>query len=115
MITEELYKIIRMRVSCIVEENVLRKMDTQFIEQWFKEIGDNIAITFICTNENWRKEDKWRKKKIQYYTIRLPYEEVLNADDARPIMVKAVKERLGLTETNPLALPLSNGGTEALA
>ena len=105
-----------MRVTCIVDESISAKIDTEYVRNIFKDLG-NIALIFVCTLENWRTDRKWTDKKegTKYYRIRLPYEEVLHTDDARPLMVKAVKERLGLTETNPPTLPIPNNGTEAVA
>ncbi len=56
----------------------------------------NAAIVFICINENWRKEDTWKHKGKQHYTIRLPYQQVKEPDDVRPLMLELAAKRLGV-------------------
>ena len=54
------------------------------------------VIVFICTNENWRKEDTWKHKGKMYYAIRLPYQLVKETEDVRPLMLKLAAEKLGI-------------------
>ena len=54
------------------------------------------VIVFICTNENWRKEDTWKHKGETYYAIRLPYQQVKETEDARPMMLELAAKRLGI-------------------
>ena len=88
-------------VVLIVEEDALRKVDSQYpylIDQLahiYK--GDDVVIVLICTNENIRKEGTWKKKGTTYHAIRLPYEQVKQMDDIRPIMLDVVTRKLGIT------------------
>ena len=84
-------------ITAIVEEDVLRKMDTEYVMQKLAHIDMDVVIAFICTNENIRKEDTWKKKGTTYYAIRLPYEQVKQMDDIRPMMLDAVTLKLGIT------------------
>ena len=82
----------------IADEAVYKKIDIWNIDALFKDILPDVSIVFLCTQETWSKERKWKSKKSgkQGYTIRLPYAEVLHAEDAIPIMLKALKDKLGI-------------------
>ena len=88
-------------VVLIVEEDVLRKVDRQYtylidqLAHLYK--GEDVVIVLICTNENFRKEDTWKKKGTTYYAIRLPYEQVKQMDDIRPMMLDVVTRKLGIS------------------
>jgi len=62
----------------------------------FSGVDMNAVIVFICTNDNWRKEDAWKHKGKQYYAIRLPYQQVKETDDVRPLMLELAAKRLGI-------------------
>ena len=83
-------------VTSITDEAVLSKIDTQFVMSKFSHVDLNIVIVFICTNENWRKEDTWKHKGETYYAIRLPYQLVKETEDVRPLMLRLVAEKLGI-------------------
>jgi len=83
-------------VTSITDEEVLSKIDTQYVMSKFYDVDLNIVIVFICTNENWRKEDTWKHKGKTYYAIRLPYQFVKETEDVRPLMLKLVAEKLGI-------------------
>ena len=83
-------------VTSITDEAVLSKIDTQYVMSKFSGVDMNAVIVFICTNDNWRKEDAWKHKGKQYYTIRLPYQQVKETDDARPLMLELAAKRLGI-------------------
>jgi hypothetical protein len=68
-------------------------------------VDTNAAIIFICTNENWRKEDTWKHKGETYYAIRLPYQQVKETDDVRPLMLEMATKRLGIP------MPVETGAT----
>lgn len=88
-----------MFVTRMVEEDVRQKIDVDFIK---KELSSNIAgevaLVFVCVNDDWRKNGTWKKKGIKYYRIVLAYEQVqsLPAQQVRALMLKTAKERLGL-------------------
>ena len=84
-------------ITAIVNEDVLKKMETRDVMQQLAHIDMDVVIVFICTNENIRKEDTWKKKGTTYYAIRLPYEQVKQMDDIRPMMLEAVTRKLGIT------------------
>ena len=83
-------------VTSITDEEVLPKIDTQYVMSKFSGVYMNAVIVFICTNENWRKEDAWKHKGKQYYAIRLPYQQVKEMEDARPMMLELAAKRLGI-------------------
>ncbi|MBV6442489.1 MAG: hypothetical protein EPGJADBJ_04207 [Saprospiraceae bacterium] len=83
-------------VTSITDEEVLSKIDTQYVMSKFSGVDMNAVIVFICTNDNWRKEDAWKHKGKQYYAIRLPYQQVKETDDVRPLMLELAAKRLGI-------------------
>lgn len=83
-----------MKVLKVVEEDVADKIDTFYIRELFCHI-DKVAITFICTKDE-QQEDDWVDEKGRHIVIRLPYKEVKQLADIRPLMLATVKERLGL-------------------
>ena len=83
-------------VTSITDEAVLSKIDTQYIMSKFSIVDLNVVICFICTNDNWRKEDTWKHKGKMYYAIRLPYQQVKETDDVRPLMLELAARRLGI-------------------
>ena len=83
-------------VTSITDEEVLPKIDTQYVMSKFSGVDLNAVIVFICTNDNWRKEDAWKHKGKQYYAIRLPYQQVKETDDVRPLMLELAAKRLGV-------------------
>jgi len=84
-------------VTRIIEEDVFKKVDSHYVMQQLAHIDMDVVIVFICTNENIRKEDTWKKKGTTYYAIRLPYEQVKQMDDIRPMMLEAVTRKLGIS------------------
>ena len=83
-------------VTSITDEEVLLKIDTQYVMSKFSGVDMNAVIVFICTNDNWRKEDTWKHKGKMYYAIRLPYQQVKETADVRPLMLELVANRLGI-------------------
>ncbi len=83
-------------VTRIVEEDVLQKIDAQYVMSKLANVDMNAVIVFICTNENWRKEDTWKHKGEAYYAIRLPYQQVKEADDVRSLMLELAARKLGI-------------------
>ncbi len=84
-------------VTSITDEVVLSKIDTQYVMSKFSDVDLNVVIVFICTNENWRKEDTWKHKGETYYTIRLPYQLVKETEDVRPLMLELAAQKLGVS------------------
>ena len=82
-------------VTRIIDEDVLPKIDAQYVMSKLSGVDMNAVIVFICTNENWRKEDSWKHKGKTYYAIRLPYQLVKETEDVRPLMLKLAAEKLG--------------------
>lgn len=83
-------------VTRIIDEDVLPKIDAHYVMSKLSDVAMNVVIVFICTNENWRKEDTWKHKGKTYYAIRLPYQFVKETEDVRPLMLKLVAEKLGI-------------------
>lgn len=83
-------------ITSITDEEVLSKIDTQYVMSKFSGVDLNAVIVFICTNENWRKADTWKHKGEMYYTIRLPYQLVKETDDVRPLMLELAAQKLGI-------------------
>ena len=84
-------------VTRIIDEEVLNKIDAQYVKSKLSHVDMNAVIVFICTKENWRKEDTWKHKGETYYTIRLPYQQVKETDDVRPMMLELAAKRLGIS------------------
>ncbi len=79
-----------MVVVKVVDQHVADKIDTDYISEQFAAL-ENISIIFICAKGGGEGEDG-----IHYIVIHLPYEEVRQLQDARPMMLAKAKERLGL-------------------
>jgi hypothetical protein len=84
-------------ITSISDDDVFRKIDSHYVMQQLAHIDMDVVIVFICANENIRKEDTWKKKGTTYYTIRLPYEQVKQMDDIRPMMLDVVTRKLGIS------------------
>lgn len=82
-----------MKVLKITEEDVADKIDTLYILDLFRHI-DRVAITFICTKDA-RQVDDWVDEKGRHIVIHLPYLEVKEMADVKPLMLAKVEERLG--------------------
>ena len=80
----------------IIDKDVLDKIDAQYVKSKLSHVDLDAVIVFICTNENWRKEDTWKHKGETYYAIRLPYQQVKEMEDARPLMLELAAKRLGI-------------------
>ncbi len=65
-----------LNVTCMVEEDVFPKIDTKYIKATLTDISEKTAIIFVCVNDDWRKDDTWKKKGTKYYRIVMPYEQV---------------------------------------
>ena len=85
-----------MRITSIVDEAVAKQTDTTNLEEMFKNIHPKVGVIFVCTNENWRKEDYWidRKDTTIYYRMRIPFEQALLLEDAAPLMLQLLNDRL---------------------
>lgn len=83
-----------MRVVKIVEEDVSNKVDTSYILEQFRHL-DRVGIIFTCTKDEY-EEDDWVDETGRHIVICLPYKEVKQLADARPLMLARAKERLGL-------------------
>ncbi|MEK7257556.1 MAG: hypothetical protein AAB316_22565 [Bacteroidota bacterium] len=85
-------------VTSIAEHDVLDKVDIYFVEEALADMKENIAIIYVCANDDWRKDDAWKKKGKKYYRIVMPYDKVKNmdAEAVRQWMLRLAEERLGL-------------------
>ena len=77
------------------DHDVFDKIDTQYISDQFPDV-EHTGMVFICGKEG-GEEDDWEEDGIRYIVIHLPYDEVRQLQDARPMMLAKAKERLGLT------------------
>lgn len=91
-----------MFVTKVVDRDIADKVDVQYIEDYFPDVS-NVAIIYICTEEG-GEEDEWMDEKTggRRIVIHLPYNEVKQMADARPLMLEKAKERLGLVSTSSL-------------
>jgi len=80
----------------IIDKDVLNKIDAQYVKSKLSHVDLDAVIVFICTNEDWRKEDTWKHKGETYYAIRLPCQQVKESDDVRPFMLELAAKRLGI-------------------
>ena len=83
-----------MLVVKIVDQDVSDKIDTQYISEQLPA-WPNIGITYVCTSEG-GEEAEWMEDGVRYIVIHLPYDEVRQLPDVRPMMLMKAKERLGL-------------------
>ena len=81
-----------MKVLKVVQEDIADKIDTAYISEQFRHL-DKVAIIFLCTKDE-REEDDWTDEDGRHIVIRLPYKEVRQMEDIRPMMLARVKERL---------------------
>lgn len=86
-------------VVLFIEEDVHKKVDSAYLKDQLAHIfkGDDVVIVLICTNENRRKEDTWKKKGTTCHAIRLPYKQVKQLDDIRLMMLDVVTRKLGIS------------------
>ncbi len=84
-----------MIVVKVVEHDVLDKIDTRYIENQFSDLP-NIGIIYVCTAEGGEEDDWTDEDGLRHIIIDLPYEEVQQIPDARPLMLAKARERLGL-------------------
>lgn len=82
-----------MRVLKVAQEDVADKIDTAYILEQFRHLN-KVVITFMCTRDEREIED-WTDEDGRYINIRLPYKEVKQLTDIRPLMLAKVRERLG--------------------
>ena len=94
-------------VTFIVEEDVHQKIDTDYLQKELSGIPGDVALVYVCVNDDWRKDDTWKKKGTKYYRIVLPYEKVkaMSSGQVRALMLRLAKERLGLTERKHSPVP----------
>lgn len=85
-----------MVVVKVADQDTFDKVDTQYIKDQFSHL-QNIGIVYICTPEGGEEDDWTDDDGLRHIVIYLPYEEVRNTLDARPLMLRRAKERLGLT------------------
>lgn len=83
-----------MIVVKVADQDVADKVDTHFIEAAFSELP-GIGIIFICTPEGGEDDDWTDEDGLRQIVIQLPYDEVQNMSDVRPLMLARAKERLG--------------------
>lgn len=82
-----------MKVVKIVDEDIADKIDTQYIAKQFSEV-QKVGIVFICTRDK-GEEDEWTDEEgLRHIVIHLPYKEVKQMADAKPLMLARVRERL---------------------
>ena len=84
-----------MNVVKVADHDVFEKVDAQYVEDQLANL-ENIGIVFICTPEGGEEDDWTDEDGLRYIVIHLPYEEVRQMPDARPMMLAKAKERLGL-------------------
>lgn len=83
-----------MFVHKIVDQDVADKVDTQYIAALFPDVEDT-SILYICTSEG-GEEDEWIDESgVRHVVIHLPYLEVRETEDIRPMMLDLAKKRLG--------------------
>ncbi|MBP6826026.1 MAG: hypothetical protein KA165_05670 [Saprospiraceae bacterium] len=84
-----------MVVVKVVDQDIADKIDTHYIERQLTG-WENVGIVYICTSEG-GEEDEWTDEEgMRNIVIHLPYKEVKQMNDIRPLMLAKAKERLGL-------------------
>lgn len=84
-----------MVVVKVVDQDIADKIDTQYIREQIPNLP-NIGIVYICTPEGGEEDDWTDEDGLRHIIIHLPYEEVQQIPDARPLMLAKARERLGL-------------------
>lgn len=84
-----------MIVVKVVDQDIADKIDTYYIEQQLSGL-ENVGIVYICTSEGGEEDDWTDEDGMRNIVIHLPYREVKNLTDIRPLMLAKAKERLGL-------------------
>ena len=84
-----------MKVVKVVDEDIADKIDTQYIAKQFSDL-QNVGIVFICTRDKGEEDDWIDEEGMRNIVIHLPYKEVKQLADARPLMLARARERLGL-------------------
>lgn len=84
-----------MVVVKVADQDVADKVDTQYIEDQLAGL-QNIGIVFVCTGEGGDDDDWTDEEGVHPFVIHLPYKEVRETLDVRPLMLGLVKERLGM-------------------
>ncbi len=84
-----------MTVVKIVDRDVSDKVDTQYIARQLADI-QNVGIIYVCTPDGEEDDDWVDDKGKRHIMINLPYKQVKNAIDIKPLMLMRAKEKLGL-------------------
>jgi len=84
-----------MVVVKVVDQDIADKIDTQYIREQIPNLP-NIGIVYVCTPEGGEEDDWTDEDGLRHIIIDLPYEEVQQIPDARPLMLAKARERLGL-------------------
>lgn len=84
-----------MTVVKVVEKDVADKVDTRYIADQFTEV-QNVGLVYICTLEGGEEDDWIDDEGVRTIVIHLPYKQVKNLVDIRPLMLAKAKEKLGL-------------------
>ncbi len=87
-------------VTRMAEMDIRLKVDVDYITEALSDLKDDIAITYVCLDDDLQKDDAWKKKGTKYYSIVLDYNKVKNmdAEAVRQWMLRLAEERLGLVE-----------------
>lgn len=88
-----------MVVVKVVDQDVADKVDTIYIEEQFSNL-QNIGIIYMCTPEGGEEDDWVDESGMRQIVIHLPYTEVKQSIDARPLMLAKAKERLDSVARN---------------
>ncbi len=84
-----------MNVVKVADHDVFEKVDTQYVEDQLADL-EHIGIVFICTSEGGEEDDWTDEDGLRHIVIHLPYKQVQQIPDARPLMLAKARERLGL-------------------
>ena len=84
-----------MVVVKVVDQDIADKIDTQYIREQIPNLP-NIGIVYICTPEGGEEDDWTDEDGLRHIVIHLPYKEIQQIPDARPLMLAKARERLGL-------------------
>lgn len=84
-----------MTVVKVVDKDIADKVDTRYIADQFTEV-QNVGLVYICTLEGGEEDDWIDDEGVRTIVIHLPYKQVKNLVDIRPLMLAKAKEKLGL-------------------
>jgi hypothetical protein len=82
----------------IADASIYQKMDLDFVKGNLQReaIPENTYLVYVCKKKTKAKDDTWIKKGDTFFSIVLPYQEVLemSTEEVQAVMLSKALERL---------------------